>query len=105
MWNALELYSELMTQSDQVNVTDLEEVRRQKFIFQFNQGEYKKALDCHLTLELVLFIFSELLPKDQTQLLQTTFQVGDLSNYLAHEAPTPLHVFDNRSLRGLQPGK
>ena len=101
MWNALELYSELMTQSDQVNVTDLEEVRRQKFLFQFNQGEYKKALDCHLTLELVLLLFSELLPKEKTQLLLTTFQVGDHSAFLDHEAPTPLHVFDNRSARGL----
>ena len=64
MWNALELYSELMTESGEVNQTDLEEVRRQKFLFQFNQGEFSKALDCHVTLKLVLLLFSELLPKD-----------------------------------------
>lgn len=64
MWNALELYSELLTETGEVNVADLEEIRRQKFLQQFNQGEYKKALDCHITLELALLLFAELLPKE-----------------------------------------
>ena len=33
MWNALELYSELMAESGEVDQADLEEVRRQKFLF------------------------------------------------------------------------
>ena len=82
MWNALELYSEMLTESGEVNYTDLEEVRRQKFLFQFNQGEYKKALDCSVNLELILLMFAELLPKDLTQLLLTTFQIEDPNNFL-----------------------
>lgn len=33
MWNALELYSELMAESGEVNLTDLDEVRRHKFLY------------------------------------------------------------------------
>ena len=58
------MYSELMADSGEVNLTDLDDVRRHKFLHQFNMGEYKKALDCHVPLELILLLFSELLPKE-----------------------------------------
>lgn len=64
MWNALELYSEFVADSGEVNLTDLNGVRRQKFFHLFNQSEYKKALDCNVSLDLVLLLFSELLPQD-----------------------------------------
>lgn len=82
MWDAIELYSELLASTGQIQSADLKEIKRKRFLQHFHAGDYRKAQCCEVPPELVILLFAELLPATETQKLLEWMLIKDPLEYL-----------------------
>jgi hypothetical protein len=96
MWDAIEQYSSYLASSNVLSESDLREVRRKRFLQHFQLADYQKAIQCDVSIQFVMLLFAELLPKKATnQLIENLETQKNIDDYLQQELPSPLFVLDS----------